>query len=127
MATILAVFLASIGLLCVTGLVGFLAISAAFYLTHRPLAVERDEEPGRKSFFTKFTPPPVAPKAEEVVVHPEVEDWIKLDSEPWAQSSWREKAVQLYQENRNWPWVLAKLRTLAGEVPTEVSVGDSVE
>jgi hypothetical protein len=103
----LAAFVLATGLVCVTGLVGFLALTSAWYLTHRaqPMPLTR-----KQGLLEQMVPPPVMPEPKEIVLHPEIEDYIKQESESFYREILRERAKKLYSEHPDWPWVLAQIR-----------------
>jgi len=113
---ILAAFLLSLGLIASTALLGFLALSGAWYLTHRqarPYGEHRGLGFGNgKTVLDAIIPPPIVPEPAEIVIHPELEDYIRGESEGWYREELRKRAKDLYQEHGDWPWVLSRLREL---------------
>lgn len=122
MDIVLAAFLLGLALIASTALLGFLALAGAWYMTHR--TVEIPKPFGKATVgaaLAAMVPPPVAPELSEIVLHPEVEDYIKIESEDWYREQLREKAKSLYAQQPAWPWVLAELRKL-NEGPSLPSV-----
>lgn len=109
---VLAVMLfGTAALVVLAGLVGFMAIAGAMYLTHRPLDLGLDR-PAKG--LAAVLPPPVAvdTPASEIVLHPAVMDYINGESEQWYRNDLKEKAKTLYRQHPVWEWVLAELRKL---------------
>lgn len=108
---IAAAFVLGLSLICSTGLAGFMAMSGAWYLTHRPVERFRPLGPVRER-LAEVLPPPVQPTIEEIVLHPAVQDYIQSETEGWYREQLKEKAKSLYAEHPQWDWVLTQLRSM---------------
>lgn len=108
---IFAAFILGLALICATAMLGFMAMAGAWYMTHRTVDTFKPLT-GVAKVADAMLPPPVAPIPAEIVLHPEVVDYIQGESESWYREQLREKAKSLYAQQPAWPWVLAELRKL---------------